>query len=164
MPELKADASGWALSLEGGYPFKVMGDWVLEPQGQIVWQTFDGGEAHDLAAQVGFEETDSLVGRLGLRVARTWTGDDPDDALSTTGWLRVNYKHEFLDNPVTTFSSEDGPVEFVSDLGADWAEVNAGLTRQLSPQSALLLNGGYQWNLDKDTQAWTAKFGVRFNW
>ena len=76
----------------------------------------------------------------------------------------MNYLHEFRDDPSTTFASEDGPVEFRSDLGANWMELNGGLTKQMSTNSALLLNGGYQWNLDKDSEAWTAKLGVRFNW
>ena len=55
-----------------------------------------------------------------------------------------------------------GPL--VSDLGDDWLEINTGLTKQMSKRAALLANGGYQWNLDKDSDAWTFKVGVRFNW
>lgn len=164
MAELTGDGDGWALSLEGGYPFRVREHWVVEPQAQIVYQTFDGGDANDIAAHVTFDSTNSLVGRLGLRVARTWQNDDPQEPLLTTGWLRLNYLHEFLDDPSTTFDAEDGPVTFESDLGANWMELNGGVTKQMSKNAALLINGGYQWNLDQDSEAWTAKVGVRFNW
>jgi outer membrane autotransporter protein len=69
-----------------------------------------------------------------------------------------------MDQPSTTFSSEDGPVVFQADLGSYWAEANAGITHQMSRSSALIANVGYQWNLDKDTHAWTGKLGIRINW
>jgi outer membrane autotransporter protein len=53
---------------------------------------------------------------------------------------------------------------FQADLGSYWAEVEGGLTHQMSKISALYANVGYQWNLDHDTHAWTGKVGVRINW
>src|SRR5262249_53492826 len=35
------DGTGVTASLEGGYPFPIMQDWVLEPQAQIIWQHLD---------------------------------------------------------------------------------------------------------------------------
>ena len=111
-----------------------------------------------------FTDTDSLVGRLGLRVARTWANDAAPEPLKTTGWARLNLSHEFMDNPTTTFSSDDGPVAFQADLGAYWLELNGGFTKQMSGISALYGNLGYQRNLDNDGHAWTGQLGVRFNW
>ncbi|HEY2358859.1 MAG TPA: autotransporter domain-containing protein [Phenylobacterium sp.] len=93
------------------------------------------------------------VGRLGLRLARTWSRPADEGPELTTGWLRLNLSHEFMDQPSTTFSSENGPVVFQTDLGSYWAEANVGLTHQMSRASALIANVGYQWHLDKDTHA-----------
>ena len=49
-------------------------------------------------------------------------------------------------------------------FGSYWAELNAGVTWQISRVSAIFANVGYQRTLDRDTHAWTGKFGVRFNW
>lgn len=42
--------------------------------------------------------------------------------------------------------------------------INLGLSRQVARGSSIYANAGYQWNLNKDSQAWTGKLGVRFNW
>ncbi len=160
---LKDKSTGWALSLEGARPFHLKANFVLEPQAQLTYQEFNRSTSSDIAALVTFQDTRSLVGRLGLRAARTWTGDKPDH-LETTGWLRLNLTHEFLSNPETTFSSEDGPVNFRADLGKYQVELNAGLTKQMSQLTTFYGGLGYQRSLEKDTYAWTGKLGVRFNW
>ena len=82
----------------------------------------------------------------------------------TTGRLRLNIDHQFLDQPKTTFESEDGPVVFQANLGSYWAELNAGFTRQMGHASTFYGDLGYQHNFDGETHAWTARLGVRFNW
>lgn len=164
MPALKGDARGYAVSLEGAYPLRFRQDWVVEPQAQLTYQRFDGEPTSDIAAEVDFEDTDSLIGRLGLRVARTLVRGEGSERLESTGWLRANYSHEFMDDPTTTFSSEDGPVVFQSDLGSDWLELNGGFTHQITPDAAFYGGVGYQWNLDNDGHAWNGKIGMRFNW
>jgi outer membrane autotransporter protein len=119
LPALKVRGTGLALSLEGGLPFHMDGGWVIEPQAQLTWETFDKRSANDVGGQITFDNVDSLMGRLGLRAARTWSrqGDD-NDTLLTTGWLRLNLNHQFQDQPKTSFAAEDGPVVFQADLGA----------------------------------------------
>ncbi len=131
LPALKGNGAGWALSLEGGRPFAMKGNWVLEPQAQLTYQTFDKISSSDAGGLITFEGDDSLVGRLGLRAAKTWIRDDADK-LETTGWLRLNLLHEFMGQPTTVFQTETGPLGFEANLGGYWAELNAGLTKQLS--------------------------------
>jgi outer membrane autotransporter protein len=162
---LKARGEGVALSVEGALPLHVAAGWVLEPQAQVTFQTFDKTSANDIGGQVTFDNTDSLIGRLGLRAARTWTReDDQHHALLTTGWLRLNVDHQFLDQPKTTFATDDGPVVFQANLGAYWAELGGGFTHQMSQDAALFGSAGYQKTFDGDTHAWTLKLGMRFNW
>ena len=66
------DGFGFAASLEGGYPFQLGGGWLLEPQAQLVYQALDIDDFNDGAADVRYSDTDSLAGRIGVRVARDW--------------------------------------------------------------------------------------------
>ncbi len=165
MPALKGRGTGIALSLEGGLPFHIDTDWVLEPQAQITWQTFDKTSGSDEGGLVTFDSTESLIGRLGLRGARTWSRQgDKNDTLLTTGWLRLNIDHQFLDQPKTTFQTEDGPVVFQANLGTWWGEAEAGFTHQFRRDAAWFGSAGYQENFDGNTHAWTIKLGLRLNW
>ena len=165
LPALKGDGKGLALSLEGGKPFRQAHDWIVEPQGQLIYQHFYGGEGSDEGGPVRFDQTDSLVGRIGLRVERTWSRETGGgETRMTTGWGRLNLRHEFLEQPKTTFQTEDADVSFLADTGKNWLELNGGLTRQMSNRSVIYLNAAYQWDLDGQGYAYSGKFGVRFNW
>jgi outer membrane autotransporter protein len=61
---------GFATSLEGGYPFRLNDEWVIEPQAQLVFQNVNLNDANDGAAKIRFNDVDSLRGRLGVRLAR----------------------------------------------------------------------------------------------
>jgi len=164
IPALKADASGWAGSLEGGLPLQIDKRWTVEPEAQVTYQHFNSEPANDIAARVDFKNTDSLVGRVGLRVAYTWGGEQADGPRFTTGWVRLNASHEFLDQPATSFATNDGPVVLQTDLGNNWLEFDAGFTTQITHDAALFASGGYSATLDDDIHAWTAKVGARFRW
>ena len=67
------DAGGLAASIEGGYPYPIGDDgWAVEPQAQLVYQTLNIDDFEDIAAEVEYEDTDSLAGRIGARVFREW--------------------------------------------------------------------------------------------
>ncbi|WP_165188938.1 autotransporter outer membrane beta-barrel domain-containing protein [Caulobacter soli] len=165
LPALKGDAKALALSLEGGKPFHQKHDWIIEPQAQLIYQHFHGGKGRDEGGPVRFDQTDSLVGRLGARVARTWLREtDGGETRLTTGWGRLNLWHEFLDQPKTTFQTEDADISFLADTGETWLELNGGLTRQMSDRSVLYFNASYSWDLDGRGYGYSGKLGVRFNW
>jgi len=44
----------------------------------------------------------------------------------------ANLWHEFLGDPITAFSSATGFLPFRSDLGGNWAEINAGVSTALN--------------------------------
>jgi outer membrane autotransporter protein len=161
---VKGHGDGVALSLEGALPLRVSPDWVVEPQAQLTYQTFGEISVSDAGGRLTFDNTDSLIARLGLRAARTWTRQPGREALLTTGWLRLNLNHQFMDQPKTTFEAEDGPVVFQANLGSYWAEVETGFTHQVREEAAFFGSAGYQENLDGDIQAWTVKLGFRLNW
>ena len=69
------DAGGLAASIEGGYPYPIGDDgWAVEPQAQLVYQNLNIDDFEDIAAEIEYEDTDSLAGRIGARVFREWDG------------------------------------------------------------------------------------------
>ena len=66
------DGFGVAASLEGGYPLALSEGWILEPQAQAIFQAIEVDSFSDGFADISFDDTNSLVGRLGLRLARNF--------------------------------------------------------------------------------------------
>jgi outer membrane autotransporter protein len=73
---VKTGGTGFASSLEGGYPFQLGRDWVIEPQAQVVYQTVGLDDTADSAAAVHFHDVDSLAARVGDANASYQTGFD----------------------------------------------------------------------------------------
>ncbi|MGA7436805.1 MAG: autotransporter outer membrane beta-barrel domain-containing protein [Luteibacter sp.] len=81
--------SGWAGSVESGYPFRFDGGWELEPQLQLTRQHIGLRDQVDVdhvtTRYAPFEQT---IGRAGLRFDRTWT---TDAGSLFTPYARANY-------------------------------------------------------------------------
>ncbi|WP_157971449.1 autotransporter outer membrane beta-barrel domain-containing protein [Dyella sp. C9] len=164
--ELHRSGFGWAGSVEGGYPFHDDSQ-VWEPQAQVIYQRFNNGQASDAAATVQFNDITSLVGRVGLRWANTWTLDPTSDGIRRlfTGWLRFNLWKEFQGQPTTSFSSEDGFVPFDGSIKGSWWQLNGGMTWQLDKNTSFYANVGYQKGFNSQGfHAWDGKVGFRWNW
>ncbi|WP_367345977.1 autotransporter outer membrane beta-barrel domain-containing protein [Stenotrophomonas bentonitica] len=174
LPDSFTNASGVALSLEGGWPFVLNngdgaisenGRWRLEPQAQVIWQQVDVDAMDDPTVQVRFSDTDSLVGRLGARLNRNGQRESRagEDRLSNA-WLRANVWHEFRGEPRTEFATNSGYLPFAVDLGGSWGEVGIGGTWQVSETGYLYTDLDYSWSFDGDETGWNGKVGARWNW
>ena len=115
----EAETDGWGLaaSIEGGYPFDLGNGWLIEPQAQLVYQFLDLNDFNDGAADVRYSDQDSLAGRVGARLARSWNLGEAQTQGAGTGiqrvreaslWARADVWHEFLGQPTTEFSSASG--------------------------------------------------------
>ena len=164
---LSTSGPGFAASLESGYPFRLGGGFTIEPQAQVVYQNINLSDGSDSAAQVRFNDIDSLAARVGARIAKTWVLDpsalDPGPRL-ITAWVRPNLWREFRGDPVTAFSSATGFIPFHADLGGNWAEINAGVSATVNRTTALYANASYQTGLDGKSFAYNGKVGIRVNW
>lgn len=163
---LNHNGFGWAGSLEGGYPFH-NDTQVWEPQAQVIYQRINNGQSSDAAALVNFSNITSLVGRVGLRWANTWTLEPTAQGAPRlfTGWLRFNLWKEFKGEPTTSFSSEDGFVPFDGSIKGSWWQLNGGMTWELDKNTSFYANVGYQKGFDsRGFHAWDGKVGFRWNW
>ena len=156
---------GIAGSIEAGYPVRFANGYFIEPQAQLIYQQISFDAARDTAALVKFSDVDSLVGRVGARIGRTWSvdGNAPGGRLITV-WIRPNVGHEFRGNPLTQFSSDTGFIPFRAALGGNWGEINAGVSGQVRRDTTLFANASYQERFDRKGFAYNGKAGVRLAW
>jgi outer membrane autotransporter protein len=173
LPTAETDAFGFATSLEGGYPFDLGNGWRLEPQAQLVYQMIDVSDFNDGAADIRFSDTDSLAGRIGARLARSWSVGDQDYGEGNGGgaptrhftlWGRADLWHEFLGEPTTKFSSAAGFIPFTANLGDDWVEFGIGGDFDMTHDIKLFGNVTYETALDGDSHAWEGKLGLKIKW
>lgn len=160
LPELQTDGFGFAASIEGGRALQV-GDVMIEPQAQLIRQTASLDHLTDAAAQIRFEDTDSLAGRIGARVAKTWAQGDRN---AITLWGRVNLWNEFKGDTKTEFSSAAGFVPLHADLGGDWVEFNAGITAEITDKLSVHTNVAYETDFNDQQQSVEMQLGLRLSW
>lgn len=166
-PDQDVKGFGFAASLEGGYPFDLGNQWQIEPQAQLVWQTINFDDFNDGAADIRYDDLNSLAGRIGARISRTWAVEEAtttEPARLATVWGRVNLWHEFTAKAQVDISSATGFVPFKSDLEETWIEIGGGATRQITKNMSLYGNVSYSTTFDADNYAWNGKLGVRVNW
>lgn len=76
LPDMKTNGLGWAVSGEIGKPIRMEKDWIVEPQGQLVYQSLHLDDAIDAGSTLQFSNMDSLQGRLGVRIAKDTKGKE----------------------------------------------------------------------------------------
>ena len=137
---LPTKGSGFTASLEAGYPFPLPGfgpGFVLEPQGQILWQQVSFQDSNDGLGPVGLGTTSGPSGQLGLR--GKWTISD-DAGRVWQPYVRGNVWHDWGAQATTMFGSEAVPlVEEATRL-----EFAGGLSAKLLPNLSLYAQAGYQ--------------------
>ncbi|WP_394561130.1 autotransporter outer membrane beta-barrel domain-containing protein [Aquipseudomonas alcaligenes] len=159
---LETDGRGITASLEAGYPFEVDDDLFVEPQAQVIVSRIELDDSHDGAADVRFEDVDSLAARLGLRIAQDWFDeDDGGDIRRTTAWIRPSIWHEFKGQPQTEFSSASGYVPFTSDMSGTTGEINLGIDHQVDDNTTFTFSAGYQQGFDDDSSGYEGIIGVK---
>lgn len=164
LPELKTRGIGYSISLEGGYPFHVKNDWLLEPQAQLIYSKLDLDDTGDAGGSVSFRKGDFLIGRLGVRIGRSRTLEKTAGPRDSTGWVRLSVLREFRGQPQVDFAGPNGTVSFPVDLGGNWGEIKGGLTKQLNKGKFLYGTLGYQRSFDGNSYAYEAKVGLRVEW
>nr|WP_246274632.1 autotransporter outer membrane beta-barrel domain-containing protein [Hyphomicrobium sulfonivorans] len=167
--KLKTDGGAFGASLEGGYPvYTGPGGFSIEPQAQLAYQTVNLNNGSDVAAQVHFDNVNSLVGRVGVRFAQdfgtpTWLTGAPS---TFTAWIRPNFWYEFLGDPKTKFSSATGFIPFAADMGGTTFEINTGFSTDIGDGAAIYANASYLVAIGEhaDGNAYDGKLGVKVAW
>ncbi|MBI1651217.1 autotransporter outer membrane beta-barrel domain-containing protein [Hyphomicrobium sulfonivorans] len=169
IPKMKTDGGAFGASLEGGYPVYTGPDgFSIEPQAQLAYQTVNLNNGSDAAAQVHFDNVNSLVGRVGVRFTQdfgtpTWLSGAPS---TFTAWIRPNFWYEFLGDPKTKFSSATSFIPFAADMGGTTFEINTGFSTDIGDGAAIYANASYLVGIGEhaDGNAYDGKLGVKVAW
>jgi outer membrane autotransporter protein len=158
---LQTDGSGIITSLEAGYPIPLpLGPrFILEPQGQILWQHTSFGQANDGLGSVALGTTSGATGRLGVR--GQWTIAS-DNGLVWQPYTRANLWQNWGGKATTSFGVDQVPLLQQSTQ----LEFAAGLTTKVNSCLSFYVQGGYEFAIGGATdggrrQGVKGDFGVR---
>ena len=162
---LNTDGTGFIGSLEGGYPFawpQLGPGFVIEPQGQILWQKVSFRHDYDGLGDVALGDTTGPSGRIGLRTK--WT-------IVTAGgqvwqpYLRGNLWRDWGAEANTVFSGTDS-VPLVNQ--ATMLEFGGGLTGRINANVSVFANVDYEFAVgageSEKRNGVRGAFGARYTW
>ena len=162
---LDTRGTGFIASLESGYPYALpqLGPgFVLEPQGQILWQKVSFHHEYDGLGDVALGDTTGPSGRLGLR--GKWT-------VVTGGgqvwqpYLGANLWRDWGAEASTVYSGTDAAplVSQVTQL-----ELGGGLTGRINANVSVFANVDYEFavgaNRGQARNGVHGAFGARYTW
>lgn len=157
---LKIDNRGHALTLsaEAGYPFAVAGDWVFEPQVQLIHQKVSLDTQDDGVSRVEFDSDSAWTGRLGARLK----GRYQVGGLPVEPYLRANLWHTFSGTDSVTF---DNAERIETRQRASTGDLGVGVIVSLAPSVSVYASADYSNNLDSNQQRSVAgNLGLRVSW
>jgi outer membrane autotransporter protein len=161
---LPISGTGFTSSLETGYPIPV--SWlgprfVLEPEGQIIWQQVSFRDDNDGLGPVGLGTTSGFTARLGLR--GKWTITDPAGRVWQP-YVLANVWRDWGADATTMFGVD--PVPLLEQ--ATRLEFAAGLSARILPGLSLYAQAGYQFAVsgtDGGTRDGVrGDFGAHYTW
>ena len=162
---LNTDGTGFIASLEGGVPFafpQFGPGFVLEPQGQILWQKVSFHHDYDGLGDVALGDTTGPSGRIGLR--GKWT-------IVTAGgqvwqpYVRANVWRDWGAEADAVYSGTDVvPLESqVTQL-----EFGGGVTGRINTNISVFANVDYEFAVgaaeDNRRYGLRGAFGARYTW
>jgi outer membrane autotransporter protein len=155
---------GFIASLEGGYPFALPQfgpGFVIQPQGQILWQKVSFHQDYDGLGNVALGDTTGPSGRVGLRAK--WT-------VATAGgqvwqpYLRANLWRDWGAEANAVYSATNVvPVE----TEATMLELGGGLTGTINTNVSVFANADYQFAVGAANQRRNGvrgALGARYSW
>ena len=162
---LNTDGTGFIGSLEGGYPFswpQLGPGFVIEPQGQILWQKVSFRHDYDGLGDVALGDTTGPSGRIGLRTK--WT-------IVTAGgqvwqpYLRGNLWRDWGAEADAVFSGTD-LVPLLSQTTR--LELGGGLTGRINANVSVFANVDYEFSVGasegEKRSGVRGAFGATYTW
>ncbi|RAS03500.1 autotransporter outer membrane beta-barrel domain-containing protein [Cupriavidus alkaliphilus] len=156
LPTVKYDAQGWAMSGEVGYAMPLRGNWVIEPQAQLIYVDYsDDDFTEPNGTRISGADSSGLITRLGARLHRTSVRDD---GRKLQPYLTLNWWHTSTDSSVSFNQLPLGSMypsnRYEVKLGINvdmrkrwtsWANVAGAWGRQSFHQYALRMGVKYTW-------------------
>jgi len=137
---LPTNGSGIITSLEAGYPIRLTfgPHFILEPQGQILWQHTSFSQASDGLGEVAVGTTSGTTGRIGVR--SQWTIVSPGGQVWQP-YVRANLWQNWNGNSTTTYSGVDQVPLLQQSTQLEFA---GGVTAKITVDLSLYAQAGYE--------------------
>jgi outer membrane autotransporter protein len=138
--KLPTSGAGFISSLEGGYPIPLpLGpNFILEPQGQIIYQHVGFRDAFDNEATIALGTTSGVTGRLGAR--GQWT-INTENGQVWQPYVRANVWHSW--GAQSTLSSPQSTLQAPLLDNATWLEFAGGATVKINANFSVYGQFGY---------------------
>jgi len=162
----RLDTDGWGFigSLEGGAPFafpQLGPGFVLEPQGQILWQKVSFGQRNDGLGDVALGDTTGPSARIGLRTK--WTIATADGQVWQP-YLRGNLWRDWGAEADAVYSGTS-IVPLINQ--ATMLELGGGVTGRINANVSVFANVDYEFavgSADDKRNGVRGAFGARYTW
>jgi outer membrane autotransporter protein len=156
LPRVDYDSRAWAVSAETGYAFKLRGDWILEPQAQIIYVSSDTDSLTESnGTRVGSADSHGTITRLGVRTHTTF---DLGNGRKAQPFATLNWWHS---SPGSSVSFNQLPV---GDLyPKDRYELKLGVHADFNKGWTGWTNVAGSWGA-QDYHQYSARIGVKYAW
>ncbi|MNG94420.1 Pertactin autotransporter precursor [compost metagenome] len=156
----RVDDSGHAMtfSLEGGYPIRLGGGWVIEPQAQLINQQFFPGNRVQEETLQAFDSQPSWSGRVGAKLS----GRYEVRGMPIEPYVRTNVWYDFSNADEVKLGEVD---KISSSRYSTTVELGLGLVARVTPNMALFVSADYSSDVDdNDLNGLIGSLGVRMRW
>ena len=156
--EIQNKGHALTLSAEAGYPIALSGNWVVEPQVQLINQRISLDSQDDGISRVSFDSDTSWTGRLGARLK----GRYEVNGMPVEPYLRSNFWHTFSGTDTVSF---DHTNRIKTEQKSSSADIGIGLIVSISSSVSLYTSADYSSKIDgNDLEGVVGNLGVRVSW
>ena len=151
------EGNGVTASLEGGYPFKLSDNWVLEPQAQIIWQHISLDDQEDEFSDIAFDADDGWTGRVGVRLQ----GNYQTSSGLFQPYVKANLWHSFKTKDSVKFGGDD----IVTEGENTSLELGGGIVHSFNKSVSAFAVADYTFDIDGDKrEVFEGNIGLKVSW
>jgi outer membrane autotransporter protein len=134
--EESIDGEALSLSVEAGYPITLAPRLTLEPQIQAIaqWQSFQS--INDQVSSVYIEPSNSLLGRVGLRLQADFGRNNN----RVSPFVRLNLWQQFSGNDATTYA---GTTTIANSIQSTALQIGLGVDAKVTEHVSIYLAADY---------------------
>ncbi len=156
LPAVKYDAHGLAVSGEIGYAIPLRGDWVIEPQAQLIYVDYRQDDiAETNGTRIAGGDADGPITRVGVRLHRTFA---QDDTRRIQPYLTLNWWHADTDRRMTFDRVTVGDL-----YPENRYEAKLGVNAQLDKRWTGWANLAGAWG-EQSYHQYVVRVGVKYTW
>lgn len=160
--DMKGNFDYWAAaaSFEAGHRFESSSAWWIEPEVQLQYTYIaDYDYKTNQGIRIDTDDTQSLIGRFGVRMGKVLTSDA---GRHMSVWAGADVFHEWLGDRDGTMTGIDETVRY--DISGDdtWWDTVFGMTWETGPDSRLWAAAKHDFGGDKEN-TWTVNVGATWN-